>query len=188
MAKVGHGSGASAPPLFPYLVRAVHAWIVDQGMTPYLAANVFYPGISIPLDYAEDGHIVLNVSPGATRGLELGEEGIFFSARFGGVPHEAWVPYGALQALYARENQEGLYVTEEGVLFSARALMPVQAATSVDKPGTAKKTEPSAALRRVLGEIADSGVTDSGAAESEDEDPQPPQPPSGGRPSLRVVK
>ena len=187
MAKVGQG-GADAPPLFPYLVRAVHGWIVDQGLTPYLAANVFYPGVSIPLDYAEDGHITLNVSPTATRGLELGEEGIFFSARFGGVPHEVWVPYGSLQALYARENQEGVYVTEEGVLFSARALMPVHpdAEQALQAPQTtSKKSSGPAALRSV----------ESQDSEGVDEDPDPTTPPStspgapsGGRPSLRVVK
>ena len=184
MAKAGQG-GADAPPLFPYLVRAVHGWIVDQGLTPYLAANVFYPGVSIPLDYAEDGHIVLNVSPTATRGLELGEEGIFFSARFGGVPNEVWVPYGSLQALYARENQEGVYVTEEGVLFSARALMPTHP-DAAESTGTAKPSgkKTSSPLRSV--ETAD--------AETDDEDPDPSAPstpptaPSGGRPSLRVVK
>jgi stringent starvation protein B len=184
VAKVGQG-GAEAPPLFPYLVRAVHGWIVDQGLTPYLAANVFYPGVSIPLDYAEDGHITLNVSPTATRGLELGEEGIFFSARFGGVPNEVWVPYGSLQALYARENQEGVYVTEEGVLFSARTLMPVQP-DAAESTGTAKPSgkKTSSPLRSVDAQDAGAG----------DEDPDPPAPstpptaPSGGRPSLRVVK
>jgi stringent starvation protein B len=184
VAKVGQG-GADAPPLFPYLARAVHGWIVDQGLTPYLAANVFYPGVSIPLDYAEDGHITLNVSPTATRGLELGEEGIFFSARFGGVPHEVWVPYGSLQALYARENQEGVYVTEEGVLFSARALMPVHPdaaePSSAPKPAGKKTSSP---LRSVDAQDAGSG----------DEDPDPSTPPAapspsgGNRPSLRVVK
>ena len=187
MAKAGQG-GAEAPPLFPYLVRAVHGWIVDQGLTPYLAANVFYPGVSIPLDYAEDGHIVLNVSPTATRGLELGEEGIFFSARFGGVPNEVWVPYGSLQALYARENQEGVYVTEEGVLFSARVLMPVPP-DAAGSTGTAKSSgkKTSSPLRSV--DAQDAGAGD------EDPDPTtppspstPPAAPSGGRPSLRVVK
>jgi stringent starvation protein B len=185
VAKAGQG-GAEAPPLFPYLVRAVHGWIVDQGLTPYLAANVFYPGVSIPLDYAEDGHIVLNVSPTATRGLELGEEGIFFSARFGGVPNEVWVPYGSLQALYARENQEGVYVTEEGVLFSARVLMPVHP-DAAGSTGTAKSSG-----KKTPSPLRSVDAQDAGAG---DEDPDPTTPPStsptapsGGRPSLRVVK
>jgi stringent starvation protein B len=168
VAKAGQG-GAEAPPLFPYLVRAVHGWIVDQGLTPYLAANVFYPGVSIPLDYAEDGHIVLNVSPTATRGLELGEEGIFFSARFGGVPNEVWVPYGSLQALYARENQEGVYVTEEGVLFSARVLMPVHP-DAAGSTGTAKSS-----VKKTSSPLRSVDAQDAGAG---DEDPDPTTPPS----------
>jgi stringent starvation protein B len=95
------------------------------------------------------------------------------------------VPYGSLQALYARENQEGVYVTEEGVLFSARTLMPVQP-DAAESAGTAKSSgkKTSSPLRSV--ETAD--------AETDDEDPDPPAPstpptaPSGGRPSLRVVK
>jgi stringent starvation protein B len=181
VAKAGQG-GADAPPLFPYLVRAVHTWIVDQGLTPYLAANVFYPSVSIPLEYAEDGHITLNVSPSATRGLELGDEGIFFSARFGGVPHEVWVPYGSIQALYARENQEGIYVTEEGVLFSARVLMPahpdVGEPTNIPTATNKKSASPLRSVENQEAEVSD-----------EDPDPStPPTAPSGGRPSLRVVK
>lgn len=91
----------------PYLIRAIHEWCTDQGLTPYLAVLVD-EGVQVPLQYVQDGQIVLNVSATATSGLELGNDWIAFSARFGGVPHEIMVPVDRVMAIYARENGQGM--------------------------------------------------------------------------------
>ena len=47
----------------PYLVRALYEWIVDNDCTPHLLVNAEFPGVRVPPGYANDGQIVLNVSP-----------------------------------------------------------------------------------------------------------------------------
>ena len=56
----------------------------------------------------EEGKITVNISPGAVRGLSLENELISFSARFSGQSYNVSVPPGAVLALYARENGEGM--------------------------------------------------------------------------------
>jgi stringent starvation protein B len=40
--------------------------------------------------------------------LDLGNEYVTFSARFGGTPHSIVVPLESVQAIYARENGQGM--------------------------------------------------------------------------------
>ena len=96
----------------PYLIRAIHAWAVDNGYTPHLVVSADYPGVSVPKAFVQEGRIVLDVSPMAVRELNLDLEPIFFSARFGGRPYELVVPTGAVLAIYARENGDGIMFGE----------------------------------------------------------------------------
>lgn len=96
----------------PYLLRAIYEWIVDNGHTPHLLVEVADERVRVPTQYIENGAIVLNVSPGAVRDLELGNEVIAFSARFAGTPHDISVPVDAVQAIYARENGQGIFLGE----------------------------------------------------------------------------
>ena len=52
---------------------------------------------------------MLNISPSAVRYLELGDEVLTFEGRFGGVPQSLYVPVQAVQAIYARENGQGMF-------------------------------------------------------------------------------
>jgi stringent starvation protein B len=97
----------------PYLLRAMHAWITDNGLTAYILVNAEREGVVIPRDYAVDGKIVLNISGSAVRALDIGNEGISFNARFGGQPQEIRVPIGAVEAIYAKENGQGMVFNEE---------------------------------------------------------------------------
>lgn len=98
----------------PYLIRAIYDWIVDNQQTPHLLVEVTSDQVQVPRQYVEDGLIVLNVSPNAVRDLELGNDVIRFSARFGGVPQSISVPVDAVQAVYARENGQGISLVELG--------------------------------------------------------------------------
>lgn len=93
----------------PYLLRALYEWIVDNGCTPHVLVASEYPGARVPAGYAKDGQIVLNISPSAVRYLELGDEVLTFEGRFGGVPQSLYVPVQAVQAIYARENGQGMF-------------------------------------------------------------------------------
>ena len=98
----------------PYLVRALHEWILDNGMTPYLLVDAAHPGTLVPADLVQEGKIVLNVSASAVHALVLGNERITFDARFGGVPTEVEVPADAVLGIYARENGRGMLFPDEG--------------------------------------------------------------------------
>lgn len=105
----------------PYLVRAIHEWICDNGETPVILVDVSHPGVSVPGAYVNDGRIVLNVSPQATDGLSIGNDKIAFSARFGGLPESVELPVAAVLAVYSRESQHGMLfaVGEDGEIASS---------------------------------------------------------------------
>lgn len=97
----------------PYLIRAMHDWIVDNGMTPHLLVDASLPGAVVPMQFVEDGRILLNVSPGATQGLVVGNDRVTFSARFSGSPFQVSIPIHAVIAVYARENGQGMVFQDE---------------------------------------------------------------------------
>ena len=91
----------------PYLLRAIHDWCTDAGFTPYLAVAVD-ESVRVPAAFVKNGEIVLNISALATNRLKLGNEAVEFSARFGGVATEVYVPIERVVAIYARENGQGM--------------------------------------------------------------------------------
>ncbi|MDU9410739.1 ClpXP protease specificity-enhancing factor [Pseudomonas sp. zfem005] len=92
----------------PYLVRALYEWIVDNNCTPHLLVNAEFAGVQVPAGYANDGQIVLNVSPSAVRHLHMDNDAVSFEGRFGGVAHNLYIPAAAIMAIYARENGQGM--------------------------------------------------------------------------------
>ncbi|MEI2562274.1 ClpXP protease specificity-enhancing factor [Vibrio metoecus] len=94
-------------PRRPYLLRAFYDWLLENELTPHLVVDATLPGVKVPLEYVQDGQIILNVAPRAVGHLELGNEEVTFNARFGGRPHLVIVPIYAVQAIYARENGAG---------------------------------------------------------------------------------
>lgn len=92
----------------PYLIRALYEWIVDNDCTPHLLVNAEYEGVQVPPGFANDGQIVLNVSPSAVRHLNMDNEAVSFEGRFGGVAHSLFIPSSAVLAIYARENGQGM--------------------------------------------------------------------------------
>lgn len=91
----------------PYLVRAIYEWCSDSGFTPYLMVAVDRRA-RVPMEFVKDGEIVLNISAGATRNLQMGNESIEFSARFSGTPRQILVPMSNVIGIYASENGQGL--------------------------------------------------------------------------------
>lgn len=93
----------------PYLIRALHEWIVDNSLTPYLVVFARAEGVEVPQQYVnKDGQIVLNIAPRAVVDLHLGNDAVSFKARFGGIPMEIYVPCGAVLGIYAQENGQGM--------------------------------------------------------------------------------
>lgn len=91
----------------PYMLRAMHEWCVDNSLTPYLVVAV-NSKTRVPMAYVKDGEIVLNIDYGATKDLHMDNSSIVFSARFGGVSHNIFIPMSAVRGIYARENGQGM--------------------------------------------------------------------------------
>lgn len=96
----------------PYLIRAIHEWACDSGLTPYLSVKVD-ENTRVPAEHVKNGEIVLNLSYDATHKLTIGNDLIQFSARFGGVSRECSVPMSAVTGIFARENGQGMLFAEE---------------------------------------------------------------------------
>jgi stringent starvation protein B len=145
-------------PTKPYLLRALFEWCVDNGYTPHLAVRVD-SRTQVPNEYVKNGEITLNVSPNAVHKLQLGNELIEFSARFGGVARQISVPVTNVYALYARE-------TGHGMTFDIEGPKPVLQAVAEAEPSPAKPALP---------------------APTAPEPPKKPSG-SGGKPTLRRIK
>ncbi|QBG36807.1 ClpXP protease specificity-enhancing factor [Litorilituus sediminis] len=91
----------------PYLVKAFYDWISDNELTPYIVVDVNVYGVLVPMNYVADGQIVLNIASSAVGHIVMGSDTIEFSARFGGKLEHITVPYGAIGAIYAKENGAG---------------------------------------------------------------------------------
>jgi stringent starvation protein B len=97
----------------PYLLRAMHEWMTDNGQTPHLVVDAAVDGVVVPRQYVRDGKIVLNASYTATAGLVLKNDAVSFSARFGGTPFEVHLPLHAILGIYARETGQGMMFADD---------------------------------------------------------------------------
>ncbi|MBI5438197.1 MAG: ClpXP protease specificity-enhancing factor [Nitrosomonadales bacterium] len=116
----------------PYLIRAIYEWCVDSGLTPYLAVRVDEQ-TEVPQSYVKDGEIVLNLSAGAVRDLELGNEMITCNGRFGGSPFDLMVPVAAVIGIFAKETGQGLVFQGSG---------PQQPPPTTSSGGEVRKPKP----------------------------------------------
>ncbi|NOT84581.1 MAG: ClpXP protease specificity-enhancing factor [Methylococcaceae bacterium] len=94
--------------LKPYLIRSIYEWIVDNNLTPHLLVDAENDAAILPMNFIEDGKIVLNIRPEAIHGLLLGNDTIEFNARFSGKPTHIVAPVPAILAIYAKENGKGM--------------------------------------------------------------------------------
>ncbi len=156
----------------PYLIRAIHEWCADSGLTPYIAV-LADTGVNVPQEFVKNGEIVLNISPLATNRLKLGNELIEFQARFGGVAREVVVPIEKVIAVYARESGQGM------AFDVARNLPPSSESESTDA-GAAKTLPGPMALVPVRAPVT---VADNNEP---NDPPTPPRP--GDRPKLTRIK
>jgi len=96
----------------PYLIRAIHEWCSDSGLTPYISVQV-NADTRVPAEHVKNGEIVLNLCNDATHRLTIGDERIQFAARFGGVSRECSIPMVAVSGIFAKENGQGLFFPRE---------------------------------------------------------------------------
>ena len=92
----------------PYLIRAMHEWMGDNGHTPHIVVDTSFDGVSVPQEHIKDGKIILNISHSAAHNLKLTNAGVSFRARFSGVPFDVWVPIASVMGIYAKETGQGM--------------------------------------------------------------------------------
>jgi stringent starvation protein B len=124
----------------PYIVRAFYDWICDNQLTPYVVVDVSVYGVMVPMAYVNDGQIILNVSPSAVGAISLEGDEIQFSARFGGKLEHLTVPYGAVGAIYAKENGAGTQLPIEHP--EEVEALQTQSKSELKSVETKKDTEP----------------------------------------------
>jgi len=122
----------------PYLIGAFYDWISDNELTPYIVVDVSVYGVLVPMSYVNDGQITLNIASSALGSFSMGEQAIEFSARFGGKLEHMTVPYGAISAIYAKENGAGTSLPIEHPVHDDDCLD--SAGDSVDEKKTTKLT------------------------------------------------
>ncbi len=157
-------------PRRPYMLRAFYDWLVDNDLTPHLVVDATLPGVRVPLEFVQDGQIILNIVPRAVGNLELGNEAITFNARFGGRPHSVIVPLYAVQAIYARENGAGTMFEPEDAYTQ-----------QLEEDGFELEEQ-----QTTPAPLSVASLEEETEASSSDPDDEPPRP--KGKPSLRVVK
>ena len=146
----------------PYLIRAIHEWCSDNGLTPYIAVSV-NEQVRVPREHVRNGEIVLNVGMLATDKLQITNQDITFHARFSGRVHDIMVPIDNVVAIYAKETGNGMaFEVPKPLAHSDVQLAAVDQSAPEDLPA----------------EVADPA----------DGSPEPPSRPPGGRPHLTRVK
>ena len=143
----------------PYLIRALYEWILDNDLTPYIAVDCSVYGVIVPPAYITDNQIVLNISPASIGAISMTGNAIEFSARFGGKLEHLIVPFGAVGAIYAKENGAG-------------SAFPIEHPELSDNLGSAKKPSKLSKVDNTVGK-------DKSAADDRK---------NKGKPSLKVIK
>ena len=149
----------------PYLVRAFYDWISDNGLTPYIVVDVSVYGVLVPMAYVNDGQIVLNISSSAVGAISMAGDNIEFSARFSGKLEHIVVPFGAVAAIYAKENGAGTQ-------------LPIEHPEVTEQAEVDESKESTASLQ---------SVDSQSASESPKQETEKAKPKKG-KPSLTVVK
>lgn len=123
----------------PYLIRALHEWILDNGMTPHLLVDATMEGVSVPEQYIDDGKIILNTSLSAIQDLEMANDWILFNARFSGALFNIQLPIRSVLAIYAKENGRGMVFPEE--LDDSESQSQEQGESQLSQPATEKENK-----------------------------------------------
>lgn len=126
-------------PTRPYMARAIYEWICDNQLTPYILVDATQPHTLVPEQYIQDGQIVLNIVPHAVHALNMSNEAISFSARFGGASRDIYVPFYALLGIYARENGQGLFFDPSEYPDTQNSQDALESKTEEQKPEKPKK-------------------------------------------------
>ena len=95
-------------PSKPYPIRGLYQWLLDNQVTPHILVDASGEDVMVPPGVANNGKVVLNLSPSAIQNFEMTNDYLSFSARFNGVAQDIYCPIASILAIYAQENGEGM--------------------------------------------------------------------------------
>jgi stringent starvation protein B len=164
----------------PYLIRALHEWCIDNGLTPYITVQVDET-TQVPKEHVKDKEIVLNVSFDATSGLKLGNDYIEFKGRFSGIARDIIVPVNRVIAIFARENSQGM-------AFPSADPEDLSMAHDVEMGDAALANSVAEVMSKINKLVAVDNSPSTSLDDGGGSDDNRPKPPSGTRPNLKRVK
>ncbi len=91
----------------PFLIRAIYEWCKENEFTPYMAVRVDH-NTNVPMQYVQDGQIVLNVAQEATKNFFISNSTVGFKATFHNVVYDIEIPIANILAIFAKENGQGM--------------------------------------------------------------------------------
>ncbi len=171
----------------PYLIRAMFDWIIDNNCTPHLVVDATLPFVEVPEQYIDNGRIILNIAPGATQSLLLGDDWITFSARFSGVKYDISLPIGAIAAIYAQENAQGMGFETEALLEDEYEEKATIAPSKTSKPILNIVEDHNDDDHDATDYDEDNALDNRDDAEHDDDEPTPPTK-KRGKPTLKIIK
>ncbi|MGV3582686.1 MAG: ClpXP protease specificity-enhancing factor [Methylophilus sp.] len=133
----------------PYMVRAIHEWCVDNALTPHLLV-VVNAQTRVPMGYVKNGEIVLNLNYTAIKDLYIDNDAIVFTARFGGVAHNIYVPMSRVKGLFARENGQGMFFEVNDTADTQALAVENDSGVDANESAKQKTTSKSKASLRVV--------------------------------------
>ena len=128
-------------PTKPYLLRALYEWCVDNGYTPHLAVKVD-SRTQVPPEYVKNGEITLNIGPTAVHKMQIGNDLVEFSARFGGIARQISVPVANVYAIYGRETGHGMTFDVDAAKLTIQSVVAAEAPTPLSQGPDATPPEP----------------------------------------------
>lgn len=179
-------SNMSSTSTRPYLIRALHEWCTDNGLTPYITVQVD-ESTQVPKEHVKNKEIVLNVSFDATSGLKLGNDYIEFKGRFSGVARDIIVPVNRVIAIFARENSQGMAFPNTALAMTesderaSDSEIPIAPVVGDTVPEGVRKVSKLVSVEAV----ASASEGDQGP---DDHRPKPTSPGAVSRPNLKRVK
>lgn len=125
----------------PYLLRAMHEWLVDHDHTPHILIDLRHPALVVPPELKVGTTLILNIAMGATSHLVIGNEVITFAARFSQKSFPITVPVGSVTAIYSKETQVGMmFEYHPGI---DTTMTPPPPAAPATPPPDSKRPKPS---------------------------------------------
>ena len=93
-------------------MRSIYDWCLDSGFTPFITVTA-NPDLGIPMESAQNGEIIFNISQTAVQNLVIANDMVSFDARFNGVSRKLELPMDAVKGIFAKEVNQGIAFQEE---------------------------------------------------------------------------